>query len=73
VYRRAPGTRLLGGHAVTVIGWDSAQQYWLAKNSWGPSGGGAQRLRCLSRLSRLRCLSHLRCCGACRATPCASL
>jgi hypothetical protein len=29
----------MGGHAVTVVGWDANQQYWIAKNSWGTSGG----------------------------------
>jgi C1A family cysteine protease len=28
-----------GGHAVALIGWNDADQCWIAKNSWGPSWG----------------------------------
>jgi len=33
------GGWLLGGHAVSLIGYDNAQQYWIAKNSWGSGWG----------------------------------
>jgi hypothetical protein len=28
-------SKFLGGHAVTLVGYDNATQSWLAKNSWG--------------------------------------
>ncbi len=28
-----------GGHAVALIGWNDADQCWIAKNSWGPVWG----------------------------------
>jgi hypothetical protein len=36
-YRHASGP-LLGGHAVLLIGYNNAGQYWIAKNSWGRTG-----------------------------------
>jgi hypothetical protein len=38
VYRHATGA-LVGYHAVSVVGYDDAQQCWIAKNSWGPGWG----------------------------------
>lgn len=26
------------GHTMLLVGWDDAQQCWIAKNSWGPDG-----------------------------------
>lgn len=38
VYRHRTGS-LAGGHCVTLVGYDDAQQCWIAKNSWGPGWG----------------------------------
>lgn len=34
-----PGDALLGGHAITVVGYDRIQQKFLVRNSWGPNWG----------------------------------
>lgn len=34
-----PGERLLGGHAVTIIGWDDSKNSFLIQNSWGIGWG----------------------------------
>ena len=31
--------RLLGGHAVLLVGYDKARQYYIARNSWGANWG----------------------------------
>ncbi|OQV22591.1 putative Cathepsin B [Hypsibius exemplaris] len=45
VYTRTtvPTNDLLGGHALTIIGWgtEGGVDYWLAKNSWGTNWGAA--------------------------------
>jgi len=38
VYEHVSGA-LVGGHAVVVVGYDQAGQYWIAKNSWGTNWG----------------------------------
>lgn len=38
VYRHTSGA-LEGGHAVTVVGYDDEEGYWIAKNSWGRGWG----------------------------------
>ncbi|MFF4363251.1 C1 family peptidase [Streptomyces sp. NPDC001604] len=38
VYRHRTGD-LAGGHCVTLVGYDDAQQCWIGKNSWGPGWG----------------------------------
>jgi cathepsin B len=40
VYRHQTGG-LLGGHAIEIIGWgkNADGEFWVAKNSWGPSWG----------------------------------
>jgi len=30
---------LLGGHAVIIVGWDEAEEYFIVKNSWGEDWG----------------------------------
>jgi hypothetical protein len=29
----------MGGHAIVIVGWDDAQQYWICKNSWDTDWG----------------------------------
>ena len=31
--------RLVGGHAVTIVGYDDNEGYWIARNSWGTDWG----------------------------------
>lgn len=38
VYVHSFGT-LVGGHTVTLVGWDDSLQCWIAKNSWGTGWG----------------------------------
>lgn len=41
VYKHTGG-KLLGGHAIKVVGWghdDEDQLYWIVQNSWGPEWG----------------------------------
>ena len=38
VYHHVSGN-LAGYHAISVVGYDDAQQCWIAKNSWGPGWG----------------------------------
>ncbi len=39
VYRHTPASSSVGGHFVTIIGWDDADQAWICKNSWGTDWG----------------------------------
>ncbi|MFC2060763.1 C1 family peptidase, partial [Chloroflexota bacterium] len=38
IYKHVTG-KLLGGHAVSMVGWNDAEQYWICKNSWGTDWG----------------------------------
>jgi hypothetical protein len=38
IYEHFSG-QLVGFHAVTVVGYDDQEGYWIAKNSWGPGWG----------------------------------
>ncbi len=38
VYKRVTGSSL-GGHAVTIVGYDDIVQAWIVKNSWGTDWG----------------------------------
>lgn len=38
IYRHVSGD-MLGGHAVTIVGYNDAEGYWLIKNSWGTGWG----------------------------------
>jgi C1A family cysteine protease len=38
VYKKANNT-VAGGHCVCIIGYNDAQQCWIAKNSWGTGWG----------------------------------
>jgi hypothetical protein len=44
VYSHLGGT-LAGGHYVLIVGYDNAQQCWIAKNSWGTTWGEAGYFR----------------------------
>ncbi|KAI9205265.1 uncharacterized protein BJ171DRAFT_501600 [Polychytrium aggregatum] len=39
VYLPSAGTKKVGGHAISCIGWDDSVQAWLCKNSWGTDWG----------------------------------
>lgn len=38
IYEHVTGGQL-GGHAITIIGYDNNEKYWIAKNSWGTEWG----------------------------------
>ena len=38
-YPNTKRERLLGGHAVLLVGYDKAKKVYIARNSWGPSWG----------------------------------
>jgi C1A family cysteine protease len=38
VYRHVAGDKL-GGHAISVVGYDDDRRYWIIKNSWGTDWG----------------------------------
>ena len=38
VYEHVTGGRL-GGHAITLVGYDNVENYWIVRNSWGANWG----------------------------------
>ena len=44
VYKHVTGPQM-GGHAITLVGYDDDAKYWIGKNSWGPSWGEAGYFR----------------------------
>jgi len=38
IYQHTSGN-VVGGHAVTIVGYDSNEQYWIVKNSWSANWG----------------------------------
>lgn len=38
VYKHSTGSQL-GGHAITLMGWDDANKAWIVRNSWGEDWG----------------------------------
>ena len=38
-YNSATSGAAVGGHCVSIVGYDNAQQCWIAKNSWGQNWG----------------------------------
>ena len=39
IYRKTANATVRGGHCVSCIGYNDAQQFWICKNSWGPNWG----------------------------------
>jgi hypothetical protein len=48
VYRHNDNSRRnqtrIGGHVVSVVGYNDSPGYWICKNSWGPRWGGSAGL-----------------------------
>lgn len=38
IYEHTSG-RMLGGHAIQIVGYDLDEEYWICKNSWGSNWG----------------------------------
>jgi C1A family cysteine protease len=44
IYKHVTGEEL-GGHAVSIVGWNDSERYWIVRNSWGTSWGEAGYVR----------------------------
>ncbi len=63
IYSHSTG-KLLGGHAVVIVGYSIPENYWIVKNSWGPDWGEAGYFRVsmdddLSEIGKYNYLHHV--------------
>ena len=43
VYARTPGSNLVGGHVIKLLGWgeEAGVKFWIGQNSWGLGPGAS--------------------------------
>lgn len=39
IYEPTPGAKKEGGHAIVLVGYNTTENYWICKNSWGENWG----------------------------------